>query len=59
MKKTYIILGIVLAILLLSAYLVMQKQGEQDLSAGSAEKFAPLDSLIAYIPSNSTPSPCP
>ena len=45
MKKSYIILVVLLAVLLLTAYLVMQKQGEQNLSAESAQKFITLDSL--------------
>ncbi|MEW5798473.1 MAG: DUF4340 domain-containing protein [Bacteroidota bacterium] len=45
MKKNYIILVAILALLLLSAYLVMQKQGEQSSTAEQTAKFISVDSL--------------
>lgn len=45
MKRNYIILVILLAVLLLSAYLVNQKQGEQSSTADEAAKFITVDSL--------------
>lgn len=44
MKKNIIYLIVILVALLTTAIFVMQKQGEQSMSADSAQKFIPIDS---------------
>jgi hypothetical protein len=44
MKRSVLILSSLLVVLILAAYLLLQKQGEQDLSVDASPLFVPIDS---------------